>query len=87
MTSGASCPRPTSRTFSSSHDGGMMKIPMADMDKVTPINEPVKETAGLKYETLKDVTGVEQLDRLNYDNALLLVKGEGGMSLKTMALP
>jgi hypothetical protein len=28
-----------------------------------------------------------QLDRLNYDNALLLVQGEGGLSLKTLALP
>jgi hypothetical protein len=35
------------------------------------------------------VEGVVQLDRLNYDNALILVQnGEGGpMSLKTMALP
>jgi hypothetical protein len=66
---------------------GMMKIPMADVDKIVAITEPVRDTAGLKYETLEGVSGVVQLDRLNYDNALLLVKSDAGLSLKTLALP
>ena len=66
---------------------GMMKIPMADVTSVEAITKPVEDTAGLKYETLAGVDGVVQLDRLNYDNALLLVQTEAGLNLKTMALP
>jgi hypothetical protein len=68
---------------------GMMKIPLEKLDEVDAITKPVDGTAGLQYQTLEDVEGVVQLDRLNYDNALILVqKGDGGpMSLKTMALP
>jgi hypothetical protein len=66
---------------------GMMKIPMENADKVAAITERVPDKAGLEYETLAGVDGVVQLDRLNYDNALLLVQSDSGMNLKTMALP
>jgi hypothetical protein len=66
---------------------GMMKIPMAGITSAEEITSRIDGKAGATYETLADVEGVVQLDRLNYDNALLLVQGDGGLSLKTLALP
>ena len=66
---------------------GMMKIPLAGVESAEEINSRIEGTAGAEYETLEGVEGVVQLDRLNYDNALLLVDADGGMNLKTMALP
>ncbi len=65
---------------------GVMKIPMAGVDEAEAITEPVEEKAGVEYETL-DLEGVVQLDRLNYEHAILLVQDDGGMSLKTLVLP
>jgi hypothetical protein len=67
---------------------GVMKIPMEGVSDAEAITEPVEEEkAGVEYETLEGVEGVVQLDRLNYDNAVLLVESDSGVSLKTMALP
>ncbi len=66
---------------------GMMKIPMQGVMDAEAITQPVEGKAGAEYETLEGVEGVVQLDRLNYDNALLLVQSGNGLSLKTMALP
>jgi hypothetical protein len=66
---------------------GMMKIPMAGITSAEEITSRIDGKAGAEYETLADVEGVMQLDRLNYDNALLLVQSDGGLSLKTLALP
>jgi hypothetical protein len=65
---------------------GVMKIPMAGVVQADGITEPVEGKAGAEYETL-ELEGVVQLDRLNYENALLLVQSDDGLSLKTMALP
>jgi hypothetical protein len=63
-----------------------MKIPMEGMDEAEAITEPVEEKAGVEYETL-ELEGVVQLDRLNYEHAIMLVQSDDGMSLKTLALP
>jgi len=44
-------------------------------------------TAGLKYETLKDLDGTMQLDKLNDTMAVVLRKTAKGTSLETVALP
>jgi hypothetical protein len=67
---------------------GVMKVDLANVATADSITERVANTAGLPYETLKDVKGVEQLDRLDKDNALVLIKSEaGGFSLKAIPLP
>ena len=67
---------------------GVMKITTENIDKIDAITKPVKGTAGLTYETIKDLKGVEQLDRLNKDQAVLLVKtGSGALNLQTVPLP
>ena len=64
---------------------GVMKIPTDDFASATAINaRPAGDTAGVKYETIKELTDVMQLDKLNDDNALILLKNG---DLKTVPLP
>jgi hypothetical protein len=44
-------------------------------------------TAGLKYETLKDLDGTIQLDKLNDTTGVVVRKTAKGTSLETIALP
>ena len=66
---------------------GLMKVSTENIDKIEGITKPVKDKAGLPYETIAGVKGVEQLDKLVKDNALVLVRNENGLTLQTMALP
>jgi hypothetical protein len=66
---------------------GLMKIPTEGIDKVEAITKPVRDKAGLKYETLA-LKGVERLDAFDKDHALVLLKSGGGSyTLDTIALP
>ncbi len=69
---------------------GVMKITTDNIGEVKAITDPVTGggTAGLTYETIESLKGVEQLDRLNDSSAVVLVRGQDGeSSLKTIALP
>jgi len=67
---------------------GVMKIDLTTVDSQTPIEERIGGTAGVPYETLKDLTGVMQLDGLSATHGVVLVRDEDGKeSLKTIALP
>jgi hypothetical protein len=69
---------------------GVMKITTEGINKVDPITKPVKGggKAGLTYDTIAELKGVEHLDKLDKDNALVLVRGEdGSLSLDTVPLP
>jgi hypothetical protein len=67
---------------------GVMKITTDTIDKQQGITAPVKtEKAGLTYDTIKDLQGVEQLDKVDKDHAILLVRSGGKASLETIALP
>jgi hypothetical protein len=67
---------------------GVMKIPAEGFGSAQPITaRPQGETAGVKYETLKELQGVAQLDKLDANHALLLIKAGDGLSLKTIELP
>jgi hypothetical protein len=67
---------------------GLMKIHADNIDKIAGISAPVHEKAGLTYETIAGVKGVQQLDRLDKENALVLLRAEsGGLNLDTIALP
>jgi hypothetical protein len=64
---------------------GVMKIPTTDFAKAEPITaRPSSETAGVKYETVKELTDVMQLDKLDDGHALILLKNG---DLKTVPLP
>jgi hypothetical protein len=67
---------------------GVMKVTTDKISEQSPITAPVSGTAGLSYETVAEMKGVSQLDKLNDRNAVLLVVDESGAtSLKSVALP
>ncbi len=67
---------------------GLMKIQTEGIDKVEAITKRVADKAGLKYETIQGVKGVEQMDRFDKDHALVLLKtGGGSYNLDTIELP
>jgi hypothetical protein len=69
---------------------GVMKVDVENIDKTDGITNhvPGGNTAGLPYDTIKDLKGVTQLDKLDKDHALVLVQSDSGsMNLQTVALP
>ncbi|MBP3958695.1 hypothetical protein J8F10_25905 [Gemmata sp. G18] len=67
---------------------GVMKVPTEGVDKAEAITaRPAGDTAGLKYESIKELTDVMQLDKLDDGHALLLVKNGTLHDLKTVPLP
>jgi hypothetical protein len=74
----------------SNNKRGVMKITTEGIDKIEPITSQVKSsaTAGLTYETLTDLKGVEQMAKLDDTHALLLVRtSSGAYNLETIELP
>lgn len=67
---------------------GVMKIPTAGIDKVEPIAQHINGKAGLSYETVASLKGVEHLAKLDKDNAVVLARApNGSLNLETVALP
>jgi hypothetical protein len=65
---------------------GVMKISTDGITKNPGITEPVKDggVAGQTYETIKELEGVVQLDKLNNTHAVILTSSQ---ELRTIALP
>jgi hypothetical protein len=66
---------------------GVMKITTEKIDTQPSINEKVSDKAGLTYETIESLKGVEQLDKLNKEQAVILVRAGDALNLQTIALP
>lgn len=67
---------------------GVMKISTDNISQQPGISKPVKDTAGLSYKTVEGLKGVEHLDKLGNDHAVLLVKADtGSLDLETVSLP
>ncbi len=68
---------------------GVMKIPTDIIEAAESITTPVKEEKkGVAYETIESWKGVDQLDRLDAQHALVLRKGEGeSQVLESLPLP
>ncbi|MBM4075539.1 MAG: hypothetical protein FJ267_07835 [Planctomycetes bacterium] len=68
---------------------GVMKISTENIARKNGLTEPVKGggIAGQTYETIKELEGVTQLDRLNSDHAVIVVSSNGQHDLRTVALP
>jgi hypothetical protein len=67
---------------------GVMKINTDGIESAEAIEERVPDKAGTTYETIAELKGVEQLDRLNDQNAVVLLRAESGsVSLETVPLP
>ncbi len=67
---------------------GVMKIPTERFGSATPITMPVTaETAGIPYETIKSMTGVQQLDKLDAGHSLVIASAGGRVNLSAVDLP
>ncbi len=68
---------------------GVMKVNAKNIEKQAALTEKVAGggSAGLSYETIADLKGVVQLDRLNTGHAVILVKTDAGFDLQTVPLP
>jgi hypothetical protein len=67
---------------------GLMKITTDNIDKVKAITKHVNGTAGLTYQTVEGVKGVQQLDVLDKDHALVLIRAEDkSFNLEPLELP
>jgi hypothetical protein len=66
---------------------GVMKVSTDNIQSTEPITSRVEDKAGLSYETL-DYSGVEHLDRLDEDHAVLLQKAQdNSYKLVSITLP
>jgi hypothetical protein len=67
---------------------GVMKVAAAQLGDAEGITSPVRDKAGVGYETVESLKGVQQLDKLNDKEALLLVEASPGvLDLRTVPLP
>ena len=68
---------------------GVMKVTTDHIDNIAAIEKKVSsETAGLTYESIKDLKGVEQLAKVDNGHAIILVKTDAGSyNLQTIDLP
>lgn len=68
---------------------GVMKLKLSksDIDATKAIDSRINGTAGLPFETLSDLKDVLQLDKLNDNQAVLLVTNAGREDIRTIDLP
>jgi hypothetical protein len=67
---------------------GVMKISTERFATEPAITERVPTgTAGVSFETVASLTGVQQLDKLDATHAVMLVRTAAGLSLATVTLP
>ncbi len=68
---------------------GVMKIGTERFAEQSAITEPVQTgTAGVTYETIASLTGVQQLDKLDATHAVMIAKSAAGtVNLDTVTLP
>jgi len=67
---------------------GVMKISTEGIADAASISERIQDTAGQPYDKITDLKGVEQLDLLDKDNALVMVRtANGSLNLETVPLP
>ena len=65
---------------------GVMKLTGDHLEAYQPITKQT-ETAGVPYETLTDLKGVQQLDKYDDTRALVLMGEGASLDLRTIALP
>src|SRR5687768_1247232 len=67
---------------------GVMKISTDKIEQSESIESKVEDKKGLPYETVANWTGIDQLDRIDQQYAMVLRRGEGGaLSLESLPLP
>jgi len=65
---------------------GVMKLQADKLESYSPITKPT-DIAGVPYQTMKDWTGVQQLEKIDNSTAVILSGAGANMDLRTMQLP
>jgi hypothetical protein len=65
---------------------GVMKLPADNLETFQPITKHT-EITGVPYETIADLKGVQQLDKFDDSNALVLITSGSSLDLRTVPLP
>jgi hypothetical protein len=72
----------------SNNSRGVMKIATDGFASASPITSPVSaETAGVAYETITSMRGVEQLDLLDAQNSIVIARAGAALNLQIVPLP
>jgi hypothetical protein len=67
---------------------GVMKISTDGFGSQAPITTPVEDKAGVDYQTIATMTGVEQLDLLDDTRVIIAARSDTGeLNLETVELP
>jgi len=67
---------------------GVMKVDVGTIDKTEGITDRISGTAGLPYDTIAELKGITQLDKLDKDHALVLKQTDSGsLNLEAIELP
>jgi hypothetical protein len=68
---------------------GVMKIPTSTFATAAAITTPVEtETGGVPFEKVASMTGIEQLDKLDDNNSIVVARtAAGGLNLQVVPLP
>jgi hypothetical protein len=67
---------------------GVMKIPTVNFAGAKPITTPVTaETGGVPFEKVTSMTGIEQLDKLDDQNSIVIASAGGAKNLQVVPLP
>ena len=65
---------------------GVMKLTADNLESYQPITKQT-ETAGVPYETIAALKGVQHLDKYDDGNALVLMGDAASLDLRTVPLP
>jgi hypothetical protein len=72
----------------SNNSRGVMKIPTDNFGGAKGITQPISDKAGIQYETVTAMKGVEQLDLLDATNSIVLARTDAGvLNLDVVVLP
>jgi hypothetical protein len=65
---------------------GVMKLPAQNLETYQPITAQT-DKQGVPYETIASLKGVQQLDKLDDANAVMLIDDGGSLDLRAVPLP
>jgi len=67
---------------------GVMKIPTRTFATAAPITTPVEtETGGVPFEKITTMTGIQQMDKLDEENSIVIARAASGLNLQVVPLP
>jgi hypothetical protein len=66
---------------------GVMKVSTKGIADASSITDRVSDTAGINYETIEELQGVMQLDKLDNGHAVILVQSDSGLTLEVIPMP